>query len=76
MYKNDMPFSEKVKYVRIKLQLGQAQLANEIGVSCATISRWEREEREPQMMKQGSFYAFCEKNGIKFDRYGSKRRNA
>lgn len=37
-----MKFSEKVKYARMKLLLTQEALAKELGVSYATICRWER----------------------------------
>lgn len=62
-----MKFSEKVKYARMKLLLTQEALAKELGVSYATICRWERETREPQIVSQGKFYAFCERKGIKFE---------
>ena len=62
-----MKFSEKVKYARMKLLLTQEALAKELGVSYATICRWEKENREPQIVSQGKFYAFCESKGIKFD---------
>ena len=61
-----MKFSEKVIKVRMKLLLSQEALAKELGVSSATICRWEKDNREPQVMSQGRFYAFCEKNGIEF----------
>lgn len=62
-----MNFSEKVIKVRMKLLLSQEALAKELGVSYATICRWEKGNREPQVMSQGKFYTFCEKRGIKFD---------
>ncbi|MFQ9840110.1 MAG: helix-turn-helix transcriptional regulator [Eubacterium sp.] len=37
-----MKFSEKVKYARMKLLLTQEALAKELGVSYATICRWEK----------------------------------
>jgi len=37
-----LTFPEQVKTVRIFLQLTQTELAEQIGVSYATISRWER----------------------------------
>ena len=43
-----MTFADKVKYVRMKLYLSQAQLAKEIGVSFATVNRWESKGYEPQ----------------------------
>ena len=44
-----MTFADKVKYVRMKLYLSQAQLAKEIGVSFATVNRWESKGYEPQL---------------------------
>ena len=51
----------------MKLLLTQEALAKELGVSFATICRWEKGNREPQIVSQGKFYAFCESKGIKFD---------
>ena len=62
-----MKFSEKVKYARMKLLLTQEALAKELGVSYATICRWEKANRESQIVSQGKFYAFCESKGIKFE---------
>lgn len=53
-----MKFSEKIKYARMKLLLTQEALAKELGVSYATICRWEKDNREPQIVSQGKFYAF------------------
>ena len=61
-----MKFSEKVKYARMKLLLTQVGLAKELGVSYATICRWEKDNREPQIVSQGKFYAFCERKGLAF----------
>ena len=62
-----MKFSDKVKYARMKLLLTQEALAKELGVSYATICRWEKENREPQIVSHGKFYAFCESKNIKFE---------
>lgn len=62
-----MKFSDKVKYVRMKLELSQESLAKELGISYATVSRWERENREPQMATLGKFYNFCERKEIHFE---------
>ena len=51
----------------MKLLLTQEALAKELGVSYATICRWEKENRESQIVLQGKFYAFCESKGITFD---------
>ena len=62
-----MTFDEKVKAVRMRLFLSQAELANQLGVSLATVCRWEKCKRQPQIASQGKFYAFCKKNNIKFE---------
>ena len=54
-----MKFSEKVKYARMKLLLTQEALAKELGVSYATICRWEKDNREPQIVSQGKFTPFA-----------------
>jgi len=61
-----LTFSDKVKYVRYKLKLSQEALAKEIGVSFATVSRWERESREPQLMTLAKFYDYCKEKEIDF----------
>lgn len=63
-----MKLSEQVKYVRQKLLLTQEQLAKMCGVSWLTISRWEREDRNPRLTSIGKFNKFCEKHLIYFDK--------
>ena len=38
---NEAPFAAKAKYLRAKLMLTQEALAKELGVSFATVNRWE-----------------------------------
>ncbi|MBR3819870.1 MAG: helix-turn-helix transcriptional regulator [Clostridia bacterium] len=63
----NLSFSEQVRYARMHLQLSQTELAQQIGVSYATVSRWERENRTPQLAMLGKFYSFCMRNGIEVD---------
>ena len=65
--KCNLKFSEKVTYARMHLLLTQEAFAKELGVSYATICRWEKDNREPQIVSQGKFYAFCESKGITFE---------
>ena len=65
-----MKLSEQVKYVRQKLLLTQEALAKMCGISWLTISRWEREERNPRLTSIGKFYKFCESKGIFFNKEG------
>ncbi len=62
----EIKFEDAVKFVRMKLGLSQTELADAIGVSLPTVSRWENEGREPQMMTLGKFYEFCRERGIDF----------
>lgn len=64
----DMAFADQVRYVRMALQLSQTDLAEQIGISYATVSRWERENRKPQLSMLGKFYSFCLRNGIELER--------
>lgn len=64
-----MPFSEKVKYVRKKLYLSQVALAKELGVSFATVNRWENGKTVPNLMLEGKFNDFCRSKGIEFKEY-------
>ncbi len=63
----NLSFPEQVKFVRMILQLSQTELAEKIGISYATVSRWERENRTPQLAMLGKFYSFCMRNGIEVD---------
>ena len=61
---SNTPFPEQIKLVRMSLQLTQEELARQMGVSYATVSRWERENRKPQLATLGKLYSFCQRNGI------------
>lgn len=59
-----MTFSEKVKAVRNQLQITQEELAHKLGVSFATVNRWESGSYKPSKMGQRVFDEFIEKNAI------------
>lgn len=59
-----MVFGEKVKAVRRKLLLSQAEFAQEIGVSYPTVNRWENGKFEPSYKAQRAFYDYCRKHNI------------
>lgn len=59
-----MSFSEKVKYVRTELKLSQEDLARELGVSFATINRWENGSYNPSRLAKKAFDDFCKDNNI------------
>lgn len=59
-----MNFAEKVKFVRSELRLSQEDLARELGVSFATINRWENGSYNPSRLAKKAFDDFCEKKNI------------
>ena len=52
-------FLETVKEVRRQLALSQEQLAHALGVSFATVNRWENGKTMPSKLAQRQFEAFC-----------------
>lgn len=52
-------FSERVKKVRRHLNLSQEDLAHAIGVSFATVNRWENGKSSPSKLARKSFDNFC-----------------
>lgn len=57
-------FCEQVKEVRKILNYSQDKLAQMLGVSFATINRWENSKNIPSQLAQKQFYDFCESNFI------------
>ena len=62
-----MEFADKVKYVRKRLNLSQEKLASLLGVSFATVNRWETGHSMPTYKTQQSFIDFCKENDIKIE---------
>ena len=54
-------FRELVKSVRDQLALSQEDLARELGVSFATVNRWENGKVNPSKLAKAQFDAFCTK---------------
>lgn len=54
-------FPEQVKAIRQQLSLSQEELAHAIGVSFATVNRWENGKRVPSKLAWGSFQSYCAK---------------
>ena len=59
-----MSFAESIKFVRIKLNLSQEDLARALGVSFATVNRWENGTYNPRRIKKKSFEIFCKDNNV------------
>lgn len=54
-----MNFRDKIKDIRIKMGYSQEQLARELGVSFATINRWENGKSEPRQIARNAVRQFC-----------------
>ena len=59
-----MTFAEKMQTVRKQLFLSQEAMAKELGVSFATVNRWEKGKCEPSYKAQKAFNDLCEKHNI------------
>lgn len=63
-----MTFAEKIRFLRGKLYISQQALAKELGVSFATVNRWENGHTNPNWMLECKFYDYCKEKGIEFDK--------
>jgi DNA-binding transcriptional regulator YiaG len=54
-------FAVVVKEIRRQLSISQEDLARQIGVSYATINRWENSQSKPSKLAKVQLEAFCEK---------------
>lgn len=54
-------FSSLVVVLRQQLALSQEDLARQLGVSFATVNRWENGHSKPSKLAQVQLNAFCEK---------------
>jgi DNA-binding transcriptional regulator YiaG len=52
-------FPETVKEVRRQLALSQEELAHALGVSFATVNRWENGKTIPSKLAMKQFTSFC-----------------
>lgn len=59
-----MNYSKAVKELRKKLLVPQMELAKMIGVSFATVNRWERGRYEPSYKAKRKLRELFKKNGI------------
>lgn len=61
-----MDFSQRVKDIRHNQFLSQESLAKELGVSFATINRWEQGKTKPTYKTLKLLAEYCEKHSISF----------
>lgn len=62
--KEIMNYPRLIKHIRETLLFSQTELAEELGVSFATINRWENGRHKPIMKYRRKIREFCKKHGI------------
>lgn len=62
-----MSFSNDIKMIRQKCLLSQQDFAKVLGVSFATINRWESGKSKPTYKTMKLIDDYCKKNNIDFD---------
>ena len=62
-----MRFSRDIKQIRRKAFLTQEEFAKTIGVSFATVNRWETGKAQPKLKTMRLIDEYCKKNSINFD---------
>ncbi|MBO5971178.1 MAG: helix-turn-helix transcriptional regulator [Clostridia bacterium] len=62
-----MNFPEKIKLIRHQQFLSQEAFAKELGVSFATVNRWESGKTKPTYKTMKLLDDYCKKSGIDFD---------
>lgn len=62
-----MSFPDVIKRARQRVFLSQEEFAQRIGVSIATINRWETGKVRPKLSAMKSIKAFCLENEIIYD---------
>ena len=62
-----MNYPRLIKHIRETLLFSQTELAEELGVSFATINRWENGRHKPIMKDRRKIRELCVKNKISED---------
>lgn len=62
-----MDYKVMIKKIRIKMLLTQSEFAKELGVSIASVARWETGENEPTMKVKRKLAPLFEKFNIKVE---------
>ena len=64
-----MKNSEIIKEIRSCLGLSQSELAKKLGVSFATVNRWEKQRCEPSQIAVNAIKSLCANNNIDFSQF-------
>lgn len=63
-----MNYAEKLKEIRETLLLSQDELAKELGVTFATVNRWENGHHEPSLKGKKAIRDYCKKKHLKLEK--------
>ena len=63
----EMTYSQQIKKIRADLLVTQTELAEMLGVTFATINRWEREHHEPSIKQKRAIRDFAKKHKVKLE---------
>lgn len=66
-YNDGMDYGKIVKQLREKTLLGQEEMAKKLGVSFATVNRWENAHHEPAFKERRKLREPCKKYHIDFE---------
>ena len=64
-----MEYYKIVKSIRMQLGWSQEKFANEIGVSFATVNRWEKQRCKPSRIAMNAIKALCEEHKIDYKQF-------
>ena len=62
-----MSFSDRIKEIRQAAFLSQEAFAKELGVSFATVNRWESGKTKPTYKTMKLIDEYCKKSNVTFD---------
>lgn len=62
-----MDYKFLIRELRNKLVLSQEELANLLGVSFASVNRWENGHHEPTIKVKRKILELCKENKIKYE---------
>ena len=62
-----MTYSEQVRIIRQRLLITQTELAEMLGVTFASVNRWENGRHEPTTKQKRALKELCKKKKIKWE---------
>jgi len=65
-----MEYAELIVQIRKECSMSQEDFAKELGVSFATVNRWERRRTKPSQMAIHSIEDFCRRHQIEYEMNG------